>query len=508
MSRRASLLNKRHLPHRSFALLSATAIAALGSPGIASADDGRPQANPEERAAAMVRPAVMLFEAEAQGWVRLPSGQMLPHFGERNRGTAFDTAWGCTAFVVNPDGWVATAGHCVDPEGTKDFILKHALSDYIDSHPDSPDAADPARTLQWLRENARVEGKTPERGPEISITLLYGTGTKVAAKMPANVADFKPIDKGDVALLKVEKHNLPSSELATDADVNIGTSVLSVGFPGSTEKVTDPSLDPTNKSGKVSKKSTMGTIPEYEIDAAVSHGMSGGPTIELNGKVIGINSFGPPDEPQSFNFIAPADGLATVLAGKGVKATLGPADVSYRKGLDEYYAGHYTNAIKEFDQTLSMSSDYPGLADLKTNAVNLRAKYGDVSKSVGSKLVWYIVGGVVLLLAAGGGATFMVLRSRRRHLTPAGAPGYQLPPSGPPPVGGATTGPFGPPAEPPVAPAPIEVPPEESGAAQPAGVAVAQPSTATEPHFCAGCGAEHHPAERFCPNCGKQISAG
>ena len=87
-----------------------------------------------------------------------------------------------------------------------------------------------------------------------------------------------------------------------------------------------------------------------------------------------MNSFGPTDEPQAFNFIAPADGLAAILAGKGVKATLGPADVSYRKGLDEYYTGHYTNAIKDFDQTLSMSPDYPGLADLKTNAVNLRAE--------------------------------------------------------------------------------------------------------------------------------------
>ena len=25
---------------------------------------------------------------------------------------------------------------------------------------------------------------------------------------------------------------------------------------------------------------------------------------------------------------------------------------------------------------------------------------------------------------------------------------------------------------------------------------------------CAGCGAEHHPDERFCPNCGKPVAAG
>ena len=90
----------------------------------------------------------------------------------------------------------------------------------------------------------------------------------------------------------------------------------------------------------------------YEIDAAVSEGMSGGPTIDLAGKVIGVNSFGPTGEPQAFNFVAPADGLTTMMANKGVKATLGPADVSYRRGLDRYYAGHYTDAIKDFDQAL------------------------------------------------------------------------------------------------------------------------------------------------------------
>jgi serine protease Do len=159
---------------------------------------------------------------------------------------------------------------------------------------------------------------------------------------------------------------MASSELGTDADVDIGTSILAVGFPQSTERITDRSPDPTNKSGKVNKKSTMGTIPEYEIDAAITEGMSGGPTIGLNGKVIGVNSFTPAGEPQAFNFVAPADRLAAVLAGKGVKPTLGPADVYYRKGLDQYYSGRYSDAIKNFDQALSISPDYPGLADFRT----------------------------------------------------------------------------------------------------------------------------------------------
>ena len=269
-------------------------------------------------------------------------------------------------------------------------------------------------------------GDSADRGPEISVSLLYGTGTTVAGKVPASVVDFRSLGKGDVALLKVDKHNLPSSELATDADVSIGTSVLAVGFPESTQNITGPSLDPTNKSGKVSKKSSMGSAPEYEVDAAVTDGMSGGPTVELNGKVIGVNSFGPVGEPQPFNFIAPADSLAAILASKGVKPTLGPADVLYRKGLGHYYSGHYTEAIDEFDQTLAMSPDYPGLLNLKTSAVNLRQQYGDVTALSGAKLLWYIVGSVVLVLAAGAGLTLMVMRSRWYAAGPPNESGLRL----------------------------------------------------------------------------------
>jgi serine protease Do len=469
---------------RAFASLVAAALMMLvPAPGAASADGGRPQVNPEERAAAMIRPAVMYLAGKTYGQVRLPSGQMLSQFGAGST-FPFVATWGCTGFVVNPDGWVVTAGHCVDPGTAKDLILKNAASAYMDQFPDSPAGRDLVATIEWLQKNARVEGDTPDRGPEISLTVLYGTGTKVAGKLLATVVDFRPLGKGDVALLKVEKQNLPSSELATDADVSIGTSVLAVGFSQSTGRVTDPSLDPTNKSGTVSKKSTMGGIPEYEIDAPVSEGMSGGPTIELNGKVIGVNSFAPAGEPQPFNFITPADGLAAILAGKGFKPTLGPADVYYRKGLEHYYSGHYSDAIKDFDQTLAMSPDYPGLADLSSSAVNLRQQYGDLSVFRSSNLLWYIVSGTLLVLAVGGYVIFMVLRGRRQRLAEAEA------------------------AASPVAPLSTHGAHEKTDAVEPVGVVPAQQLTATEPHFCVNCGAEHHPAEKFCPNCGKQISLG
>ncbi|MGD1173186.1 trypsin-like peptidase domain-containing protein [Mycobacterium seoulense] len=427
---------------------------------MAAADSGRPQAKPEERAAALIRPSIMYLVGEGYGLVRLPSGEVLSQFG-RGSSMPFLASWNCTAFVVNPDGWVATAGHCVDPASATELILKRAATEYRSQFPDAPESSDLATTLEWLQKNAKVEGDAPGQGPHVGITLMSGAGTKLGDKVVANVVDFRPLGKGDAALLKVTKRNLPSSELDTDADVTIGTPVLAVGFPESTQNVTGPSLDPTYKSGKVSKKSIAGSNPAYEIDAAMTDGMSGGPTIGLNGKVIGLNSFAPAGETQPFNFIAPADGIAAILASKGVTPMLGPADRFYRKGLTDFYAGHYTDAIDEFDQTLAMSPGYPGLDELKTNAVNLRQQYGDVSSLSGRNLLWYIVVSVVSVLGLGAGLTFLWIKAHRR-LRP--APGVQ----------------------------PLRLmPSHELGA--------------DEPHFCAHCGAEHHPSERFCPNCGKHI---
>jgi len=457
-------------------LAAAALVVSVSWPATAVADGGRPQANAEQIAAARIRPAVMFLGVEAYGMVKLPDGKTLSFFGEGSN-APFVTTWNCTGIVVNPDGWVATAGHCADPDTAKEQILKKAVGEYQAQYPDSPVSQDPLATLDYLAKNARVEGTLAGQGPQVNLTLIYGTGTKIAEKMPATVVDFRPIGKGDVALLKVDKHNLPSSELTTDAAVGIGTPVLAVGYAEPTARLTGRSLDPTNKSGKVSKKSKVKTSPVYEIDAAVAEGMSGGPTVDLSGKVIGVNSFGPAGEPQPFNFIAPADTLATMMAAKAVKGTLGPADQSYRQGLTHYYEGRYSDAIKDFDLALTLSPDYPGAADLKTSAANLRQQYGDTSIFERSNLLWYIASGGLLVLIVGSWLTVLVIRNRRQRRAEAETEA--------------------------VAP-----PDDDDAAGTVRSLGLVPPAGDDEPHFCANCGAQHHHAEKFCPNCGKKISLG
>lgn len=489
------------------AMLCALPMALLiGSPGTALSDTAppeQPQANPEEMAAALIRPAVTYLDAAAKGWIRLPDGKVVG---------PYETGWRCTGFVVNPDGWVATAGHCAS--GAREAIIRQAVTEAARSDP----SVDPDKLFDTVMANDRVEGELGGSEPEMEITVTYGTGK--GTTLPADVVDVREPEKGDVALLKVQEDNLPSSVLGTDSDVSIGTPILSVGYPGSTDRVTDPTLDPTNKSGKISKKSTSETVPFYEVDAAISPGMSGGPTIALDGVVLGLNSFSPRGETQSFNFIAPTSALTELMAGKGVESELGPADTAYRSGLDNYYAGRYSDAISDFDEVLSLSPDYPGASDYKTNAVNNREQYGDAPASSSSNLKWYALAGLAAALVAG--AAVLVFRSRRGATATAEAPVSQPIPGAPPQAGPTAStpaqfadetssqapGPFGeqPPAadDQPGGPAGEEVAPTVVPESPHEAPSTPEPVKA-EPHFCASCGAEHHPNEKFCPNCGTQI---
>ena len=80
--------------------------------------------------APLVQPSVVY---ETVSW----SGYVYDRYNHQYlRNKPFTVTMQCTGFVVNPDGYVATAGHCVAPDGGKD-ALRHqaaewALQNYYD----------------------------------------------------------------------------------------------------------------------------------------------------------------------------------------------------------------------------------------------------------------------------------------------------------------------------------------------------------------------------------------
>jgi serine protease Do len=91
-------------------------------------------------------------------------------------------------------------------------------------------------------------------------------------------------DRTDVAVLKITASNLPVVTIGDSNKVRVGEWVLAIGSPFG--------LDNTVTAGIVSAKGrdTGDYLPFIQTDVAVNPGNSGGPLINMQGEVIGINS--------------------------------------------------------------------------------------------------------------------------------------------------------------------------------------------------------------------------
>ncbi|GAA3982689.1 DegQ family serine endoprotease [Comamonas faecalis] len=92
--------------------------------------------------------------------------------------------------------------------------------------------------------------------------------------------------KTDVAVLKIDAHDLPTVRLGSTRALNVGDWVLAIGSPfGFENSVT---------AGVVSAKGRAlpddSAVPFIQTDVAVNPGNSGGPLFNAQGEVVGINS--------------------------------------------------------------------------------------------------------------------------------------------------------------------------------------------------------------------------
>lgn len=125
-------------------------------------------------------------------------------------------------------------------------------------------------------------------------------------KLPARVVG---LDKQtDVAVLRVEpRPELVPARFGSAADVQVGQWVLAVGNPYG--------LDGTVSLGIVSAKGRNLGIPDLindfiQTDAMIDRGSSGGPLVDLDGRVVGINSRG---QGRGIGFTIPIDTALEVM---------------------------------------------------------------------------------------------------------------------------------------------------------------------------------------------------
>lgn len=111
----------------------------------------------------------------------------------------------------------------------------------------------------------------------------------------------------DLAVIRVEGHNFPFVQFETEARPRVGDWVLAIGNPlGLGGTVT---AGVVSAYGRQIDQSTTPYVDYMQIDAPINRGNSGGPTFDIHGRVIGVNSaiYSPNGFSVGIGFAIPAD---------------------------------------------------------------------------------------------------------------------------------------------------------------------------------------------------------
>ncbi|MCB1112040.1 MAG: DegQ family serine endoprotease [Chlamydiales bacterium] len=113
------------------------------------------------------------------------------------------------------------------------------------------------------------------------ITVLLNDGRELEGKV------IGQDDNTDLAVIKIDADNLPYINLGNSDDLKVGQWVVAIGNPLGLQA----SLTVGVVSAKGRNNLDLATIEDFiQTDAAINRGNSGGPLLNLDGEVIGINT--------------------------------------------------------------------------------------------------------------------------------------------------------------------------------------------------------------------------
>lgn len=339
-----------------------------------------------------------------------------------------------SGFIITPDGYVITNAHVVDEndEETKQSFAEQAFQEILER-----DAADVEKTmgrkLSEEESKALVEANTWYFSKTLEVgditkefSVVFGIsgdkGKIVPMVIPAKiVTQGNPIPGKDVAILKMtEKHVYPTIRIGDDKDMRVGDQVYVLGYPAvatfhpliSEESLSEASLT----RGLVSAKKNMKDGWEVlQIDAAITHGNSGGPVMNDKGEVIGLATFGSIDyqrkqEVQGMNFIVPATIVDEFIDKAKIKPQMSDISLAYEEAMNLFDKSRYKKALVKFNEVKEMNASFPFIS--KYIADTQRNIDKGLDKEPKDMMMYYYIGGGAVLLIL-----IVVLVMRRKKKT-------------------------------------------------------------------------------------------
>ncbi len=531
-------MEARNTPRRraSAGRLAVTLIAGLVLAGLVpwTAAAQTPASGPSaaERGIALTNPGVVFIDTSVKVKVVLTYNKpsTVSGLGHLDQTYSFDYATG-SGFIVNPNGVVITASHVVEPDEKemRNYAANSLILEGYDySYPTNNSSKFAQYTLPVNYQNVLLQQCYKAIACDFTITpivTVYSAvdiaQTQLSKGTPARVLASTGFENTDVAVLQVNGTNMPTVRLAdTAAGLTSGAEITALGFPGSSRDALETGVtEPTKVFGHVSNIRAEGTSNLIEVDANIEPGMSGGPVIDADGKVIGLISFylvQSTGEAGS-KYLRTVDDMKTALASSGATVASGPVDEGFQTAMNLYWGSHFTTAVPEFERVLAL---YPGHPLATKYLADSQAKKGtaaDVPVATTTEkegggagfptwAIAAIAGGAVVLIL------LIVLVTRRKKPAPAVAVVAAIAPpvsavatqAAPAPEPGRSVGfqPTAPATPPPAEPEPVRA--EAPASPQRGGEGAPEEPGATA-LFCQNCGHELQPGARFCASCGHTV---
>ncbi len=163
-------------------------------------------------------------------------------FGNRNQ-TSTATASG-SGIIISDDGYILTNNHIVSSSSDEDYYEVSSATKI---------------TVKLFNDDTEYEAK------------IIGTD-----------------EQTDLAVIKIDKNNLPKAEFADSDSIKVGEFAMAVGNPlGMESSITCGVVSAVNRKITDSDGNTYTLI---QTDAAINAGNSGGALVNSEGQVIGINT--------------------------------------------------------------------------------------------------------------------------------------------------------------------------------------------------------------------------
>jgi len=326
-----------------------------------------------------------------------------------------------SGFIIHPEGFIVTSAHVVEPTRDpkkldSDLRRNGAIAALVRHFP-----VDTLRSLYRDEELDRFVTPLAEASEIENMKVVNQIELSNGETLPFAIRSFSPpLTEGgtDLAVLKVERKNLPSVPLGDSDTTRVGESVWSVGYPAvastSDELIggwlsRESDLEATVNPGIITAiKVNAAKTPVFQSNVAIYRGNSGGPTVNKDGQVVAVSTWGHSNAEQ-IKFLVPINVVKQVVAEAKVPVSAeGEFNEHYRAALDDARDGKWLDAKMELVRATQLFPHSPDLI-----------RFGrDAERALRDLPMWRrhpIATGsaAAFVVFAFFGTTFLVVRSRK-----------------------------------------------------------------------------------------------